>query len=33
VARHSEEIAHAVAIALPMAGTFLIYKLVAFKVE
>ena len=31
VARHSEEIAHAIAISLPLLGTFLIYKFIAFK--
>lgn len=29
----SEEIAHAIALALPMLGTFLIYKFYAFKSE
>lgn len=29
--RHSEELAHAVALALPMVATFLIYKFFAFK--
>lgn len=29
--RHSEELAHAIAVALPIIGTFLIYKFFAFK--
>lgn len=31
VLSHSEEIAHAIAISLPLLGTFLIYKFIAFK--
>lgn len=31
ITNHSEEIAHGFAISLPIAGTFLIYKLIAFK--
>lgn len=29
--RYSEELAHALAISLPVLGTFLLYKLIAFK--
>jgi putative flippase GtrA len=31
VERHSEELAHAVAISLPVVATFLLYKFLAFK--
>ncbi len=31
LARYTEEIAHAVAIAVPMMATFLIYKFIAFR--
>lgn len=30
---HSEDIAHGIAIALPMVGTFFVYKFIAFKSE
>jgi putative flippase GtrA len=30
---YAEEIAHFIALALPMAGSFLIYKFVAFKIK
>ncbi len=29
--RHSEELAHALAISLPVLGTFLLYKFIAFR--
>jgi putative flippase GtrA len=32
VTQYTEEIAHAIAIAIPMFATFLIYKFIAFKV-
>jgi len=31
IVRHSEELAHAIAVALPMIATFLLYKFFAFK--
>ena len=31
VERYSEEIAHALAISLPVLGTFLLYKFIAFR--
>lgn len=33
VTPYTEEIAHAIAIAIPMFATFLIYKFIAFKVD
>lgn len=32
VTQYNEEIAHAIAISIPMFATFLIYKFIAFKV-